>query len=250
MIRKALWLWLFLSSVVAFQASAGVLDQRQQHQGPEIPVLNVDLQGGTELAIFDELWPLRLAQRLQETLVKGLSLPRGHGQVEVRLVALEDVLQGGLAESTSYCLSITLFGQCFPLSASNTCRFKIFWTMCSSSFCVSSREIPSNTPMTHLMAPTCSPPTAMLAWVTHGTTAFVVAAGTGTTLLSSVHLYSNPQEAILTDLRAAVTFQVSEPLHLPFPLPVMPSPHTALCHFKLTLHLKGPNPMSLPGNPP
>ena len=76
---------------------------------------------GTELAIFDELWPLRLAQRLQETLVKGLSLPRGHGQVEVGLVALEDVLQGGLAESTSYCLSIMLFSQCFPLSASNTC---------------------------------------------------------------------------------------------------------------------------------
>lgn len=139
LIRKALWLFFcplllrFKLRQVFWIRGNSTRGRRFRFSGHRPVLLHVDLQGGTELAIFDELWPLRLAQRLQEAPVKGLSLPRGPGQVEVGLVALEDALQGGLADSTSYCLSITLFGQCFPLSASNTCRFKIFRTMCSSS---------------------------------------------------------------------------------------------------------------------
>ena len=48
---------------------------------------------------FDELRPGGLAQLLQEALVEGLSLLCRHGQVEVRLVPLEDTLQGELADA-------------------------------------------------------------------------------------------------------------------------------------------------------
>ena len=43
--------------------------------------------------------------------------------------------------------------------------------------------------MTHLMVPVCSPPTVLLAWVMRGTTAFMVAAGTGTTLFFFFNIY-------------------------------------------------------------
>lgn len=51
------------------------------------------------LLTFDELRPVCLAQLLQEAVVEALCLLRGHCQVEVRLVALEDTLEGELADT-------------------------------------------------------------------------------------------------------------------------------------------------------
>lgn len=53
----------------------------------------------TPLPTFDEFWPVRLAQLLQEAIVEALCLLRGHCQVEVGLVALEDALEGELADA-------------------------------------------------------------------------------------------------------------------------------------------------------
>lgn len=51
------------------------------------------------LPTFDELRPVRLAQLLQEAVIEALCLLRGHRQVEVGLVTLEDTLEGELADT-------------------------------------------------------------------------------------------------------------------------------------------------------
>lgn len=54
---------------------------------------------GPLLPTFDELRPVRLAQLLQEAVIEALCLLRGHCQMEVRLVALEDALEGKLTDT-------------------------------------------------------------------------------------------------------------------------------------------------------
>lgn len=54
---------------------------------------------GPLLPTFDELRPVRLAQLLQEAVIEALCLLCGHCQVEVGLVALEDTLEGELADT-------------------------------------------------------------------------------------------------------------------------------------------------------
>lgn len=51
------------------------------------------------LPTFDELWRVCLAQLIQEAIVEALCRLRGHCQVEVGLVPLEDTLEGELADA-------------------------------------------------------------------------------------------------------------------------------------------------------
>lgn len=57
------------------------------------------LGGLTLLPTFDQLRPVCLPQLLQEAVVEALCLLRGHCQMKVRLVALEDALEGELANA-------------------------------------------------------------------------------------------------------------------------------------------------------
>lgn len=63
----------------------------------------------------DELWPVALSKLLQEAVVDALCLLRGHRQVEVGLVPLEDALEGELADTQHLVLLIhDTLGPVFP----------------------------------------------------------------------------------------------------------------------------------------